>query len=136
MFTKLSSSYDFYIFFCYIICRGLNFVLFLSLYFLSLLIVSITKCYITFQFSKFYYFFCRFLCFSGLHHFKRCFQFLFHFNIILGYVWFPKNWRKMWGKENKEKKYKEKKIGLNLINYFYMLLQTHFIISLYYIKIK
>ena len=65
MFMKLSSSYDFYIFFCYIICRGLNFVLFLSLYFLSLLIVSITKCYITFQFSKFYYFFVGFFASVG-----------------------------------------------------------------------
>ena len=39
--------------------------------------------------------------------------------------------RKIWGKENKKEKWKERKnegklkIDLKLINYFYMFLQTH-----------
>ena len=38
-----------------------------------------------------------------------------------------KVWRKMWGKENREEKQKErKKKDLKLINYFYVLLQTFF----------
>ena len=55
------------------------------------------------------------------------------------YVWFSKNLREIVSEEKIERKgrrkekVKKNKISLNLINYFHMLLQTHFIyLSLLY----